>query len=115
MKLKEKRIIFIQAGESFLTSWALMKAARMEPGNVFTLIFFLLAFFFYREVYRKAADSQKADRRMRVTAAVLAVIYTLCYMLLDASHYIESLTNRMFQGAILAQLQLVSGSCLMHC
>lgn len=102
MKLKEKRIIFIQAGESFLTSWALMKAARMEPGNVFTLIFFLLAFFFYREVYRKAADSQKADRRMRVIAAVLAVIYTLCYMLLDASHYIESLTNRMFQGAILA-------------
>lgn len=74
----------------------------MEPGNVFTLIFFLLAFFFYREVYKKLADSQKADRRMRVTASVLAVIYTLCYMLLDASHYIESLTNRMFQGAILA-------------
>lgn len=102
MKLKEKRILFIQAGKSFFTSWALMKAARMEPGNVFTLIFFLLAFFFYREVYKKLADSQKADRRMRVTASVLAVIYTLCYMLLDASHYIESLTNRMFQGAILA-------------
>ena len=50
-----------------------MKAARMEPGNVFTLIFFLVVFFFYREVYRKAADSQKADRRMRVTAAVLAL------------------------------------------
>lgn len=102
VKLKEKRIIFIQAGESFFTSWALMKAARMEPGNVFSLIFFLLAFFFYREVYKKLADSQKADRRMRVTAAVLAVIYTLCYMLLDASHYIEALTNRMFQAGILA-------------
>lgn len=102
MKLKEKRTLFIQAGKSLFTSWALMKAARMEPGNVFTLIFFLVVFFFYREVYRKLADSQKADRRMRVTAAVLAVIYTLCYMLLDASHYIEALTNRMFQAGILA-------------
>lgn len=102
MKLKEKRTLFIQAGKSLFTSWALMKAARMEPGNIFTLIFFLLAFFFYREVYRKLADSQKTDRRMKVVSAVLAVLYTLCYMMLDASHYIEALTNRMFQLGILA-------------
>lgn len=102
MKLKEKKTLFIQAGKSLFTSWALMKAARMESGNIFTLIFFLLAFFFYREVDRKLAASQKADRRMKVVSAVLAVIYTLCYMLLDASHYIEALTNRMFRLGILA-------------
>ncbi len=39
---------------------------------------------------------------MKVVSAVLAVIYTLCYMLLDASHYIEALTNRMFRLGILA-------------
>ena len=39
---------------------------------------------------------------MKAVSAVLAVIYTLCYMLLDASHYIEALTNRMFQLGILA-------------
>lgn len=39
--------------QSFLTTWALMKAARMEPGNILTFVFFLLVFFFYRHVSRR--------------------------------------------------------------
>ena len=36
----------IELAGSFFTTWALMKASRMEPGNILTLVFFLLCRFF---------------------------------------------------------------------
>ncbi len=43
VKLKSFLIVI----QSFFTTWALMKAGRMEPGNLLTLAFFLLIFLFY--------------------------------------------------------------------
>ena len=101
-KMKSRKTVIIEAGKSFFTSWALMKAARMEPGNLFTLVFFLLAFLLYRETDKRQSETEHTDRRIPVTAGILALIYTLCYMFLDATHYIDTLTNRMFRIAILA-------------
>ena len=105
--------LFIECIKAFFTSWALMKASRMEPGNIFTLIFFLLAFFFYYETERRLAVSidekiqnKESSCRIRVVSCILALIYTLCYMLLDASHYVETLTNPMFRIGILAATAL---------
>ena len=45
MKVSRNVRLLIHILESFLTTWALMKAARLEPGNILTGVFFLLSFF----------------------------------------------------------------------
>lgn len=97
--------------QSFLTTWALMKAARMEPGNILTFVFFLLVFFFYRHVSRRLnrlnlflldqsqiASDVEGDtivhaKNTNRTSLILALIFTALYMLVDYPHYIELLTN----------------------
>lgn len=105
--------------ESFLTTWALMKASRMEPGNILTFVFFLLVFFFYRHVSRRlnhlnlfledstalTADME-GDRILHAghtnrVSLVLAFVFTAFYMLVDYPNYISLLTNRLFQGSII--------------
>lgn len=44
----------IELAGSFFTTWALMKASRMEPGNILTLVFFLFCLFFYHYVQKNA-------------------------------------------------------------
>ena len=58
MKIRSGIRPMLRAAESFFTTWALMKASRMEPGNVLTLFFFLFSFIFYRCVDQL---TQKAD------------------------------------------------------
>lgn len=92
--------LIIHLLQSFLSTWALMKAARMEPGNLFTLVFFLLLFFFYQRV-----DQSDSVLRVRNTGHIslpLSILFTTLYMLVDAPHYIELLTNRGFRLGILA-------------
>ena len=106
--------------QSFLTTWALMKAARMEPGNILTFVFFLLVFFFYRHVSRRLnrlnlflldqsqiASDVEGDtivhaKNTNRTSLVLALIFTALYMLVDYPHYIELLTNTGFRLGIIA-------------
>lgn len=83
--------------QSFLTAWALMKASRMEPGNILTLVFFLLAFFFYRHVNRRMALLEISNRLSLATAAV----FTFLYMIVDYPHYIELLTSGLYRLIIL--------------
>ena len=105
--------------QSFLTTWALMKAARMEPGNILTFVFFLLVFFFYRHVSRRLnrlnlflldqsqiASDVEGDtivhaKNTNRTSLVLALIFTALYMLVDYPHYIELLTNTGFRLGII--------------
>ena len=56
MNTKKTALFILQVIESFFTSWALMKAGRMEPGNILTGVFFLLAFFLYRQINERLAD-----------------------------------------------------------
>lgn len=95
---KINRTLLRHLFQSFFSTWALMKAARMEPGNILTVVFFLLAFFFYRHVYRRRELMQSANRTV---AAGTAVLFTLLYMLVDYPHYIELLTSRLYRAAIL--------------
>lgn len=106
--------------QSFLTTWALMKAARMEPGNILTFVFFLLVFFFYRHVSRRLnrlnlflldqsqiASDVEGDtivhaKNTNRTSLILALIFTALYMLVDYPHYIELLTNTGFRLGIIA-------------
>lgn len=105
--------------QSFFTTWALMKAARMEPGNILTLVFFLLVFFFYRHVSRRLNrlnlflldkpdiencvidDTIMHARKTNIVSLIIAMLFTMLYMLVDYPFYIELLTNRLFRFAIL--------------
>lgn len=95
---KANRTILRHMFQSFFSTWALMKAARMEPGNILTFVFFLLVFFFYRHVHRRRELMQSANRTV---VAGTAVLFTLLYMLVDYPHYIELLTSRLYRTAIL--------------
>ncbi len=107
--------------QSFLTTWALMKASRMEPGNILTFVFFLLVFFFYRHVSRRldgrnllalrgeliessAMDSfiLHTDPVTNRVAIITSIIFTLLYMLVDYNYYIELLTSGLYRFIILA-------------
>lgn len=96
MSKKAEHLVFIHLFQSFFSVWALMKASRMEPGNILTLVFFLLIFFFYQHVNRRP------DRRTNRVSLTLSVIFTLFYMLVDYPHYIEQFTSRLYRFLILA-------------
>lgn len=111
MKTATNRLIILNIGESFFTAWAFMKAGRMEPGNILAGVIFLLAFFFYRNISIRLSVKHFAyEKRVRRTAAVLAVLFTLFYMLVDYPHYIETLTNKLFQAIVLAAV--FTGFCV---
>lgn len=111
MKTTAYRLIILNIGESFFTAWAFMKAGRMEPGNLLVGVFFLLAFFLYRNISIRLSVKHFAyEKRVRRTAAVLAVLFTLFYMMVDYPHYIETLTNRFFQGIVLTAV--FTGFCV---
>lgn len=102
MKVSRNVRLLIHILESFLTTWALMKAARLEPGNILTGVFFLLSFFLYRRIHHRIKDmpfmrSLPAARN----ALILSLMFSLMYMLVDGHHYIEQLTSRLYQGIIL--------------
>lgn len=107
MKTKDKTLIIRNIMESFFTLWALMKAGRMEPGNLLTGVFFLLAFFLYRHISERLSTKSFAyTKTARVTAVLLSVLFTLFYMTVDYSRYIETLANRLFQAAVLTAVFL---------
>ena len=102
MKTKDKTLIILNIIESFFTAWALMKAGRMQPGNMLTGVFFLLSFFLYRHIsIRLFTKSFAYTKIARGTAIVLSVLFTLFYMAVEYRLYIETLTNRLYQAAVL--------------
>ncbi len=109
MTKKPDRILLIHLFQSFVTTWALMKASRMEPGNILTFVFFLLVFFFYRHVNRRMDLVQVSNR----VAMATAVIFTLLYMFVDYPHYIELLTSGLYRFIILAVI-FVGFVCLFY-
>ena len=67
----------IRVIESFFTTWALMKAGRMEPGNLLTVVFFFLICLFYRYVDEHPRLIHLSDsHRTTVAAAILSVIFS---------------------------------------
>lgn len=98
MTNKLDRLLLLHLFQSFLTTWALMKASRMEPGNILTFVFYLLVFFFYRHVNRRMDLLQVSNR----VALLTAVVFTSLYMLVDYPHYIELLTSRLYCFGILS-------------
>lgn len=98
MTEKLDRLLLLHLFQSFVTTWALMKASRMEPGNILTFVFYLLVFFFYRHVNRRMDLLQVSNR----VALLTAVVFTTLYMLVDYPHYIELLTSRLYRFGILA-------------
>ncbi len=98
MTNKRNRLLLLHLLQSFLTTWALMKSSRMEPGNVLTFVFYLLVFFFYRHVNRRMDLLQVSNR----VALLTAVVFTSLYMLVDYPHYVELPTSRLYRFIILA-------------
>ena len=79
-----------------------MKAARLEPGNILTGVFFLLSFFLYRRIHHRIKDMPfMRSLPAAQNALILSLLFSLMYMLVDGHHYIEQLTSRLYQGIIL--------------
>lgn len=107
MKQLSKSCSLLYLTESFFTTWALMKAGRMEPGNILTGAFFLLTFFLYCHIHNRLDERPFLQTRAsRVTALLLSVIFTVFYMIVDYDYYIETLTNRLFKLIILTAVFL---------
>lgn len=88
--------------QSFFTTWALMKAGRMEPGNILTVIFFLFSLIFYCYVEKKfTAFSFPGRKKIWLASLVIGMIFSVLYMAVDYSHYIETLTSPLFIGEII--------------
>lgn len=103
MDKKDITLTLLNIGESFFTSWAFMKAGNMEPGNLLTGVFFLLAFFLYRHIsLRLSAKTFAYTKTARAAAMILSAAYTMFYMLVDYRGYIETLTNRLYQAIVLS-------------
>ena len=98
MTKKKDRLLMLHLNQSIITTWALMKASRMEPGNILTFVFYLLVFFFYRHVNRRMDLLQVSNR----VALLTAVVFTSLYMLVDYPHYVELLTSRLYRFIIVS-------------
>ncbi len=94
---------FIQAVQSFFSTWALMKAARMEPGNILTLVFFLFIFLFFRDTDSRLLQSGDNHKQsISRISAILSTIFAVSYTAVDYPNYIATLTNSLFRFSILA-------------
>lgn len=112
MRTNAYRRVILNTIESFFTAWAFMKAGRMEPGNILVGVFFLLSFFLYHNVdTRLTAKPFVYEKRARGTAGILAVLFTVFYMVVDYPEYIETLTNRAFQEIVLTAVFLGFNIC----
>lgn len=107
MKTDSRKLLFLNTIQSFLTTWALMKAGRMEPGNLLTGIFFVFSFYLYRHLsIRLSEKSFLYTPCARWTARALSALFTVLYLFVDYPHYIETLTNRFYQAIILCAVFL---------
>lgn len=107
MNAMPKRRLIFKTIQSFFTTWALMKASRMEPGNILTLLFFTLSFIFYLYADEKSARSACENKRQMVHVPLItAALFTILYMAVDYPHYIETLTNPLFRLGILISVFL---------
>lgn len=102
MRADRKQTLLIHTIGSFLTTWALMKAARLEPGNIFTGVFFLLSFFLYRRIHYRVGEKPFVNTpAAKWTSAIISAFFTLLYMAVDSRNYIESLSSRLFRSIVI--------------
>lgn len=98
---------FLRIIQSFFTTWALMKAGRMEPGNLLTLVFFLFTLLFY-SYEEKLLSEYKFDRKkiLYKVSGICAVLFAFLYMAVDSPKYIETLTSPLFRFGVLTAVFL---------
>ena len=107
MKTALDKKFILNLTESFLSTWALMKASRMEPGNILTIILFLLCIFFYQRINTRLVQTPLCNNKHSSrTASIIAVVFTVFYMAVDYPNYIASLTNPLFRMGILTAVFL---------
>ncbi len=87
MSIKHNTIIGI---ESFFSTWALIRAFRLGPGNLLSVLIFAGCFLFYKHVTGLYIS---AGGRSLVCSRVFGLIFTLFYFLYDRDNYVEDLTN----------------------
>lgn len=103
MKHLSWKDIIIKSAQSFFTTWALMKASRMEAGNILTLVFFLLCFFFFCHIdTRLSVSGFDNGKRTKITAGLISLIFSALYMAVDYPFYVENLTNPLFRIGIVS-------------
>ncbi len=101
MRIKTKNNLLIKSIQSFFATWALMMASRMEVGNILTLVFFLLCFFFFRHIDVRLSKSDfEHTKYTSAVCLVLAAIFSALYMVVDYTYYVENLTSPWFRIGI---------------
>ncbi len=102
MKNMPKASIILQAIQGFFTTWAFMKAGRMEPGNILNGVFFIFFMIFYQYSHNRLATLDKAyRRRISLASFVIGPLFALLYVAVDSPNYIDTLTNPLFRLGIL--------------
>lgn len=107
--------LFLQAIQSFFTTWALMKAGRMEPGNILTVVIFLLCLmFFCRQNTLYTEIDIPCHKIAKRTSCVLSIFFSLLYMAVDYPFYVSKLTNSLFRLVIMSAVFLGFGFLFYH-
>lgn len=101
MRIKMKNNLLTKSIQSFFATWALMMASRMQVGNILTLVFFLLCFFFFRHIDVRLSKSDfEHTKYTSAVCLVLAAIFSALYMVVDYTYYVENLTSPWFRIGI---------------
>ena len=101
MRIKMKNNLLTKSIQSFFATWALMMASRMQVGNILTLVFFLLCFFFFRHIDVRLSKSDfEHTKYTSAVCLVLAAIFSALYMAVDYTYYVENLTSPWFRIGI---------------
>lgn len=100
--LKKNKPMICRVLQSFLTTWALMKAFRMESGNIFTIICFLLVYLFFKKAEEIIEQSKAGmDIKRNPVPYILAFTFTMFYLLVEYKRYVELLSNKGFRAGVL--------------
>ncbi len=112
MKVLNRKDILIKSAQSFFATWALMKASRMEVGNILTFVFFLLCFFFFCHIdTRLSISGFDSGRRTRLTAAAISLVFSALYMAVDYPFYVQDLSSPLFRTGIVCAIFI--GFCVL--
>ncbi len=83
------------AAGAFISTWALQRIFSVGPGNILTVILFILIMFMYM------GQGRSTDRRINICSAVIAAIFSILYSAYDLQSVTKDLKSGIFRVIII--------------
>lgn len=87
---------------TFLITWSLLRVTGTNPGNILSVVIFLLVYLFNGELSKKEENLEnKVLKRYKLWADIVGALFTLFYMIYARDYIVPDLDSRLFKMAIL--------------